>query len=546
MNLWKPTSDVVVDEVKRAAGAASTLLNRRVQHDRKMTVWRNDIGGLVDESLRAMFCPENYTALRLFPHTSTNVLRRVVTETALAYQEPATRYLKGQESTTSRRTATGRLAELLSLSDADLIQQDLSGVGGGGAEGGGAGGSAEPPASPPVGEPSKQTPFESWLDAADLDGVMAEAQQLARFNDAVWIFPVVRLGPAGAMELRFVLYTPTAADVETDPGDATTAVAWKTWREELLASGVKQKVMYRWTAEKIEKLDERGKPLPNDAVTGPDGVNVLKRLPVTVLRLGWPLDSYYLDGQGGDLYDGTLEVAVLRTLQNARFRDSSFKQLALDADPTKVPPNQVMGNPAMPIYLGEDASVEVLDLQANLEQMSKVVRERVEELAVTHGISPASWTMSEKAQSGFSKKMDQAKVLKRNRKERKYLAAAEQDLYRLCARISQTTGLPTGQLDEKAELVVDFTEPVFEEAPGEQVKADAQEIGLGLTNIVELYLRRNPDLTEAEALQQLALNAAVNERFTPKKGAALLDLLAADGAAKPAAAGAPPNDGSTP
>jgi hypothetical protein len=181
------------------------------------------------------------------------------------------------------------------------------------------------------------------------------------------------------------------------------------------------------------------------------------------------------------------------------------------------------------LVLIDGGKAEVLDLQANLAQMSQVWTEREQHIATKYGVSPASWTMTEKAQSGFSKRMDLAKVAGLNRRERKYLARAEADLYALCARISHTeTPLPQGigALDEAAEYVVDFSDPRFEEPEADQTRTDAQRCSLGLTNVLELVMRDNPDLTEAEAIRQLALNRAINSRFLDKKASTLMDLLA--------------------
>jgi hypothetical protein len=122
-----------------------------------------------------------------------------------------------------------------------------------------------------------------------------------------------------------------------------------------------------------------------------------------------------------------------------------------------------------------------------------------------------------------------------NREDRKYLAVGEADLYRLCALISQqktaegtpTSGLPgIGQLDPAAPFVVDFAEPAFDEEPLAAIRTEAQECQLGVTSVLDVVMKRNPDLTEEEAIQLLARNRLVNERFLSKKGMALMELLA--------------------
>ncbi len=550
-NMLQRTDQVVLQILKSFGEAAlkGEGLDRRDIAGRMMSVWRNDLGGLVNEQLMSMFAPENFLDLRLATHTSTNVLERVVRETCLLYSEPASRWLKNDDAAVgaSRSTAGGRLGELLSLSDAQLMQEPADAPEDG----------AEPVVSS-AGDTevadaseSEEDPFERWLAASDLDGLWAEVQRLARFHPAVWVKPEVREGEDGQMSVHYDIYTPATADVIASPKDATQALAWFTWREEsaerTLATGVvdlfagarprTRRVFHLWTRDTYYQLDEKGKDVR------PPQPNPIGRLPVVVVRLGMPVGGYYLDGIGGDLYDATIEICCLRTIQNRAYRDT-FKQLVISGvlDPEKIPQGQVMGNPALPILIGDEGTASVLAFDPNLQAMSAMVGEREQSIATKYGISPDAWRMSSQAQSGFAKRMDKSEVLKRNREDRKHLATAEADLYRVCALLSVqdgTSGLPgIGQLDPEAPFVVDFAEPRFEEAPTEQARADAQAVQLGIRSVLDLVMRDNPDLTEEEAVRMLALNRALNRRFLDKQGATLLELLAAP--AGSGGGGAPP------
>lgn len=541
--LWRDATGALKEMVTAGAQAPPEVIERRELASRIVRMIRNDFADLVDENLRAIFAKENFEHLRLHIHAHTNILGRVVEETCLAYQEPATRYLKGLSLDAARSTVSGQLGELLRLTD-----QELAALEGNDASGGGsptpAGAAAEEPG--PGGAPEPQDAgdasrgeegraadaFEEYLEEADIDTVMDEVQRLGRVLPVLWLFPLVRVRDDGSVGLDFDVYTPANATVETDHSNPTLATAFVTWVD-VEERGERRRFYYRWTATTIEKLNEERKPVRDgDPIVG-DGINHLGRLPVTACRLGKATDCYYLDGKGGDLYDATLEVCVLRTLQNARFRDSSFKQLLIDGRPEDVPADQVMGNPAIPIYVSE-GTAQVLDLQTNLEQLSGVVKERLLDIARAYGISPSSWTMSEKAQSGFSKKMDLAKVLALNLKDRKWLARIERDLYRLVA-IGVTAGVynipALAGLDPEAQYVVDFTDPRFEEEPKAQAEADARDVVIGKLSVLDLIMRDNPDLTEHEALALLARNRLINERFggiagAKAKGASVLEILA--------------------
>lgn len=535
-------TDQVVLQILKSFGKEALIgngLSRREISGRMMSVWRNDFGSLVDEQLRAMFAEENYIDLRLATHTATNVLERVVRETCLLYSEPAQRWLKGEDDPeAAQATAGGRIGELLTLADAQLLDAP---IGTPPTEGGD---SAEDGPEPAIGGPAdmeaEPDTFEAWLEASDLDTIWAEAHRLARFHPAVWVKPEVRKGEDGTMRLSYDLYTPATADIIPDPKNATQALAWFTWREEpaprAATAGVLElfagaraetrKVFHLWTRDTYYQLDERGQnvrpPVPNR----------LGRLPVVSLRLGLPVGGYYLDGIGGDLYDATIEICALRTIQNRAYRDT-FKQLVISGvlDPEKIPQGQVMGNPALPILIGDEGTASVLSFDPDLAAQSAMIQEREQGIATKYGVSPDSWKRTAQAQSGFAKKLDKGAVLQRNREDRKWLATAETDLYRLCALISsdvETSGLPgIGVLDPAAPFVVDFAEPMFEDAPADQARADAQRVSLGIISLLDLVMRENPDLTEEEAIVLLARNRLVNQRFLGTKATTLMDLLAA-------------------
>lgn len=502
---------------------------RAFDSDRALKMYRNDFQDQVLGALSSMFAKESFEAMKLYVHSSTNILERVVRETCRLYQEPATRYLRGMETDRAgrRRSATGRISELMSLDDLQLMQEDV-------------GPDSETAVSEaPEAKKAGKLPFENYLRVADPDALMSEVQRLWTFQPVVWVMPLVRERRDGSMKLVFDVYTPSVADVEFDPSDPTEPVNFITWRDEVVESKTsgltkrsKERVYYEWTFDTFAKYDRDHQLLDEQP-------NLLGRLPIVACRGGMAVDGYFLEGVGDDLYEATLEISVLRTLESKAFLWASFKQLALHGRLENIPPEQVMGNPAHPIYLGESADkAEVLNFAPDLAQLRESITQRIQDIATKYGISPASWTMSERAQSGFSKKMDQATIIRNNREQRKWAAKAESEIYKLTALTLQHHPVDEiGKLDPDAEYVVDFVDPKFEEEPIVQARADALDLKLNKVSILDLVLRDNPDLTDEEAVQQIALNRAINERFLTANESSLLDLLALDGKGQPQGGG---------
>jgi hypothetical protein len=594
--------------------------SRMEEAKRKNQVWNNELFPLVLEKLREQFHEENFKRMRLSPHTSTNVMRRVIEDISILYEQPARRSLEDdkkleqtdastkEEDDEAKKVVDEALAEdeaddaappsdeeadadkdskkpdeegSEDSSDDDDESDDADDVDG---EEKPAGGEGEGDEAPVEGEPEvdtgnpevdalaqhldveganeeeKETPLEQVMKLCDLDVVLDYVEKMTRIHDCVWVMPKVVYDVVNIKEvpnpetgasvptedadltsgkLTYQVFDPSCADVIEDPDNPTKALAWYYCSWELNHRGEPIIVWHFWTKDEYWKFDNEWHPMETEP-------NELGRLPVTKFKkeLETP-GSYYVEGVGRDLLEATLEVCVLKTIQNCRFRDSGFKQLALSgADEEDVPADQVMGSPT-PLYLGDGGQASVLDLQPMLQEMSEMVKERTDEVADGYGTKFASHKEGGAPQSGFAKKLERDKVLKENKRIRKFFAEGEQDLYNLLAMVLEVypiEGVPS--LDPKGQLTVDYAEPSFEEDPKDQATTDAQNLKLNKTSIVDILKRENPDLNEVELLELAERNRAINAVFLKGDQLKLIDLLATSGtgagSALAAAQGRPP------
>lgn len=496
----------------------------------KLGVYDNQIAPLVEARLRVAFHPENFARMFWVMHTSTNVMRRIINDVSVMYENPASRRLK--EDTPTQTETTGAAESLAKQAKA--------------AEGG-MPATPETPAAPVVqlqtGDPNidaladdleltgaktpeERTPFEKLQAAYDLDVMLDTVEKLCMISPVVWVRPVVVYDQNEAGEndastgrLNFVLYTPAEADVVVDPASPSDALAFYYFGEELTANGSPRRVIHFWSKHWYQKLDLEWKVLAQEP-------NELQRLPVTPFRLHMPRQGYFTEGVGDDLIEATLEVCVLKTLQNSRAKDSAFKQLAIQGEASDVPQDIVLGGPS-PIILGDDSTAQVLDLQANLEQFTDMWEKREVSLAATYGINAAEYKNEGHPQSGFAKRLDRDKVLKESRRRRKFFARGEQDLYHLTAVTLKAYPIPSiGQLDPTGRLEVDFAEPTFEEEPQTQARTDAIELKYNVVSIIDMLKRRNPDLSDVELIEMAYRNKRINDAFMTSDQMRLVDLLA--------------------
>lgn len=544
----------------------SVYFSRMEEAKAKAAMWNNDLYPLVLSRLKKMFHEENFLRMRLTPHTSSNLMRRIVEDISILYEGPARRQLE-QDDEQVQTDASGQEGTKAD-GTADPVPDKTDGKPG-----------VAPPADDGTGDPTgaasstatkvdsgnpevdalaslldlegdeettgeKDTPLEEVMALCDLDLTLDLVEKMCRIHEAVWVMPKVVYDKVDFVErtdaetgltsnveeadpasgkLTYLIFDPSCADVVEDPENPQNALAWYHCAWELNMRGETIMVWHFYTRDEYWKFDAEWHTMSHD-------VNELGRLPVSVFRKELPTPGgYYVEGCGRDIFEATLELCVLRTMQNSRYRDSGFKQLAFsNADEESVPADQVIGSPT-PIYLGDGGTATVLDLQPMLAEMGQICKDRADEVADKYGAKYQSGFKT-LPQSGFAKKLEREKVLRENLRIRKFFKSAEQDLYNLLAvtlekyPIAEVPSLPSD-----GKLEIDFCEPTFEEDPKDQAIVDAQNLKLNKTSIIDVLKRENPDLNEVELLEMAEKNRAINAIFLQGDQLKLIDLLAQNG-----------------
>lgn len=530
---------------------------RMVASEKKLGMWKHAFLDQVKEKLARNFHPQNLVRMTLMVHTSTNSLERVIRDLSITYENPPHRFLDldgeqplpgdpdydGDEAAIPSKAkppapeAPPVAGDLVAEPDIDVLAKEL-----------GLEGSDE--------ESGEESPFDKWLCVSNIDAIMETVEWYARFLPCVWVRPYVRYvstkdtivkqadgtevteqkpDPATG-KLEYIIYTPDYADVVVDPDNPCHVWAFWYWSNEINDKGDLVRRINFWTKTDCHKLDEQWRLLTS--TPHPFG-----EVPFVPFKLGISVGNFYLDGQGDDLYEGTLELCVLRTIQNARARDSGFKQLVLTGtSQDDIPADQIMGGPS-PIYTNEGGGVTMLDMQPELKQWSDMCESRGQELHAKYGLSAAEYKAEGSPQSGFAKKLDRDKVLKENRRTRKFFLKGEQELYNLTVKTLQFQPIDEiGPLPE-GELNIDFAEPSFDENPKEQAIIDAQRLKMNIDSIIDILKRENPDLNEVELLKLAWKKKKINEAFIPADEMKLIDLLAEPhGKGAGGASGAGPTD----
>ena len=510
----------LVEKVKTFA-LAPAAEERRQKSLAKDRMLENCHGRELEELAKKSFHVKTFERLKFFWHTSTNLLAGVTSKLAALYDTPAKRYAKAEKLAPELEAEANAAAAKVKASNVDELPED------------------QPVEDPTV---ANDPELEALLDELDLDGsndlntdgyellaratdldvFLQKVERLARAHPCVWVRPIVSYDVdangnevTNSGRLDFVIFTPATADVLLDPENPTKALAWFYFTERAEGGTMKQTV-HLFTETAFVTLNEKW-----EILTGPE-VNELGMLPVAKFEIDVPTSGYYLDGNGDDLHAGTLEVCMLKTLQNARAKDFAFKQLAIQGEEKDVPADQVMGGP-WPVMLGESATATVLDLQPNLDQYTQLAKERARDLENKHGIV-VDVESAGAPESGYAKKLRMSAMIRENKRTRPHFARCERDLFTKIRRLLEVRpveglDLPTG------ELVTDFAEVAVEDSPEVQAKADANDLRNNSISILDVLARKNPDLSERELARLAWRNRRINEALLGSREEKVIDFL---------------------
>lgn len=514
-----PTGGTKPPIARIAQSRIPSCVTRRGMSRQKLCVWKNQLEPLVLEVLKQNFHPENFARMSMMVSSWGNPLQRIVNETSLVYSNPAKRRIKTTSPVPDEEVPPpeGKSQDQVVWELADVLNLEGS-------------------------DPTEETPLDAVMKLADLDAVMDMAEKMASFLPCVWIRPVVRydrttiqkdemtgqeetVADTSSGSLAWVIYTPAVADVICDPSNPNRELAWWYEADELdEKTGSIIRVIHFFSQTEYYKFGSDWEVITS--APNPLGIPVVK------LQLNETVDGdYYLDGTGDDLFRFTLELNALRTMQNGRWRDGAFKQLAITgASADDIPQDQVMGGPS-PIVIPEGGTAQALDFTPELSQMNETLRQRSLEVAAKWGITATQYLSESTPQSGYAKRLEMDKIIAESKRRRKYCTTAEKKLYRLLALTLQEYPIDdVPALDPDAEIQIDFAEPRFSDAPGDQARTDALRLKIGIDSIVDVLGRENPDLTETDLVRLSYKKRRINQVLLTADQAAIVDLLLEAGA----------------
>lgn len=334
------------------------------------------------------------------------------------------------------------------------------------------------------------------LDEIDINKRLKQADRYTELTHKVGIIP-----RWDGKQVKLVIITPDKVMVKADTDDPTVAI------EVSYCIGTTQNVGQPnpvntwavWTAESYSEV-KRGAngEIIETISTEP---NPYKRIPVAWFSITDSPDSFWLDA-GNPIVDLNENINSLVTNLDIALDYQSFSLMVT----TGLPQGQVIPIGVTrqinipPTSMGEIAGdAKYITPDAKLETVWKIVQEKVQWFAATFGISVEGISGGSSYNSGFQLKLSKQGVIDHNVDKQDAYIESVRDTVQLamdCSTIYGNVNFPTD-----AEITVKFGLQKVETNPLEEAQQDALDIANGIADPVTILMRRNPDMTEDEAIK---------------------------------------------
>ena len=259
-----------------------------------------------------------------------------------------------------------------------------------------------------------------------------------------------------------------------------------------------------WSNEKhYYKIYNKNGDATEVAVVGnEDMVNPYDVLPFVFMQNGFRDSGFFDPFTGNDLVEVTLDMAVYNTFKNYMIKWQSFKQVVVTGNNVSAIQGQVLDPSQALTADGDDVKIDVLDMQANLEELRTTIDSQMINVAINYNISPSQFRMTGQVSSGFALKMENTALDEFTAEQQSDFIDYEKDLYKLLVTVGNVEG---ASFSESAEFSVTFSDITYSESPETTVNTQEKRINLGLTNPVEI-IQNEDNIDEDAAIEKYEEN----------------------------------------
>lgn len=213
-----------------------------------------------------------------------------------------------------------------------------------------------------------------------------------------------------------------------------------------------------------------------------NGINPFGVLPFLVIQKGFRDGNFWDTYSGDDLGEITLDNSIYKTFKNYQIKWQSFKVVYATGSNIGALDGQALDPQKVLTVEGEDVSLGLLDLQANIKELDDVVNQNANLVAVNYNISPSQFRLSASPQSGFSLAMENRELDEVTIEQQNDFLGYEKQLFDLIVLAYDKLG--NKKINNDVEI--EFNHPTYSESRENQLSSYEKSIELGLKNPIEI------------------------------------------------------------
>jgi len=271
---------------------------------------------------------------------------------------------------------------------------------------------------------------------------------------------------------------------------------------------------YYITKDPTKKEDGKEPIAGNEEMVNPYGF-----LPFVFFNNGYRDESFWDMYKGDDLFNSTIDISIHLTFLNHIIKSQSFKQLVGSGSNLSELNGSVLDPLTVLTLEGQDTEISVLDLQANYDQLWKVLQEQANSLATSYNISPSSFRMTGQVSSGFALQMENHKLDTFIKSQQVDFTKYEKKLFKI---ICKMIGVHT-KTEIENNFQIDFVKPFYPISEIEQMDLDLKGTHLGTSSPVDI-LKEKLNITEEEALSKYRDNIKYRNESFNKLNEEIVDI----------------------
>jgi hypothetical protein len=459
---------MVTNSLLKAKWAADAA--RQEEAGNRFDIYSDDYEEIIREKIKELFCKKNYSRLFYHVNQSQNILKRVINEISTVYKVPSQRTL---DKPSDRY---------------DQIQGEVG-----------------------------------------LDSRMKKVNRLVNLENEMIVVVAIRDG-------RMMLDVVSPANcVVIQNEDNPTKMDGFFYMQTLVNTPGSSLVQYPyWDVDgNYQILDKDLRP--KEIIYTPADYPYRDKagrfvIPAVPFHRQHPEDNFWDQDSGRDLYNAAVLMGVKMSLFDYYFKTGTIKQIYAIGEGIDIPNEQVADPLTMLVARSSaqgNASIGVLDMQLNLDQLIKSLTFQLNSVINNYGISADMWSLSISEMSGRALKIRNRALLESRQEQQETYRTGEAELFDVMRIVNNVHASFMGwqKIPEEATFAVDFGEIDFPEDPNYEIDLEAKRLKSGLISLGQFYMKFNPDIQDEKAAEKAILDNLNKLKVTREENPTLDEAL---------------------